>query len=385
MHYKAELFPHLTYRAYLNHAGIWPLNLRAETAMTRLMRGFATKGARAWSDGNDCRVRLREKLARLIGAEPDQIGLTSNTSHGILLVANEYPWRHGDRLVLFRGEFPGNVVPWLIAAERHDLEIIWLDLEDLAKRNQRFRDAMALRPRLMAISWVQFQTGWTQSLEELARLRKQYGFHICLDAIQGLGPLRMDLAKTPMDFVVCGGHKWLMAPEGTAFIYIHPERMAELEPLWVGWTSQEDPFAFLFKGAGHVDYNKPIRREASRVEMATMNSIGYAGMEASLDLFFEIGLDQVSQTIRTLADLCRTGLRALGLNPISDQAEAGIVSVFMADGEKLKRVAAGLDAASVMIATPDGHLRAAPHFYNDPQDISLFLTLLEEQLKAEPV
>ena len=382
MDYKRALFPHLDYRAYLNHAAISPLNQRAEGAMQRLMRSYAAKGARAWSDATDCRTRLREKLARLIGTEPEHVGLTTNTSHGILLVANEFPWRHGDRLVLFRGEFPGNVVPWLVAAKRHDLEIIWLDLEDMAQQNERFLDAMALRPRLMALSWVQFQTGWTQPLEELSRLRRLHGFHVCLDAIQGLGPLRMDLRETPLDFVVCGGHKWLMAPEGTAFMYIHPDRMAEMEPLWVSWISQEDPFSFLFQGAGHIDYQKPMRGEANRVEMATMNSIGYAGMEASLDMFFEIGLDTLSKTIGTLADLCRTGLRALGLEPLSERALAGIVSLPMADSEQLKRVAGALDTAGIMVATPDGHLRAAPHFYNDPQDISLYLTVLEEQLKA---
>jgi len=372
MNYRRELFPDLQYSAYINHASVSPLNARAMAAMNRLMRRYAQVGVKAWGESVACRDRLREKLAALIGASAGDIGLVSNTSQGLQIVAQEYPWRSGDRLVLFRGEFPGNVVPWLQAAERFGLEPIWLDLDDLAERSPAFQDAMARKPRLLAISWVQYQTGRTQSMAALSRLRDEFGVHLCVDAIQGLGPRTLDLAETPVDFIACGGHKWLMSPEGVGFMYIHPDRIGEMNPVLAGWLSQESPIDFLVEGGGLVDYRKPMRRSADRVEAATLNSFGFAGMEASIDLFLEIGPAWIEERVGALVRLCREGLRELGAPLCDRDVDAGIVS-FKPPAEFMKRYARGLERRGVIVATPDGHVRASPHFYNDENDVARFL------------
>ncbi len=369
---KQELFPHLEYQTYINHAAMSPLSTRAMTAMEHLMGRFARLGVSAWKEGGACRARVREKLAQLIGADAGDIGLIQNTSHGILVVANEYPWREGDRILLFRGEFPGNVMPWLATAARRRLEVIWLDLDDLHTRNEAFQQAMARRPRLMAISWVQYQTGLTQSLAFLSRLRAEHGIHICLDAIQGLGPLVMNLRHTPLDFVVCGGHKWLMSPEGTGFLFIHPEHVPAMDPLLVSWLSQEDPVSFLFKGDGYVDYAKPFRSETERVEMATMNNIGIAGMETGIDLLLEVGPEKVQDSVLALAHRCRQGLKALGVKTEDTRAYAGNVS-FKLPPDRLKIYFRELEDAGILVSTPDGRLRVSAHFYNDEGDIDRFL------------
>ncbi len=372
MDWKGELFPDLQFEAYLNHASVSPLNARAAAAMNRMMRRYAQAGVMAWGDSVACRDRLREKLATLTGADAGDIGLVSNTSQGLQIAAQEYPWREGDRLILLRGEFPGNIVPWLQAAKRFRLQPIWLDPDDLANRTAAFEAAMAQKPRLIAVSWVQYQTGAVQPLAQLSALRADYGVHICVDAIQGLGPLTLDLAKTPVDFICGGGHKWLMSPEGTGWLYIHPDRIGEMNPTLAGWLSQENPIDFLVDGEGLVDYEKPMRREANRVEGATMNSFGFAGMEASVDLFLELGPAWVAQSVARLADLCRQGLRELGAAPFTRRADAGIVSFKPPPGE-IRRFARSLATRGVIVATPDGWLRVSPHFYNRERDIELLL------------
>ena len=130
----------------------------------------------------------------------------------MVTIAEEYPWEKGDRIVLIKGEFPTNVVPWLNAAKRNDVAVDWVELEDVLEESPAFKAAVTAKTRLLAVSWVQFQTGKITPLAHLSHLRAKYNLHICVDAIQGLGPLRMNLAETPLDFVVTGGHKWLMSP-----------------------------------------------------------------------------------------------------------------------------------------------------------------------------
>ena len=379
---KEELFPELEFRAYLNHAAMTPVHARALSAMNGMMRAFAKRGVGAWGEGAACRNRVREKLGTLIGASAKDIGLTQNTSQGIFIVANEFPWEPGDRLVLLEGEFPGNIAPWLSATQRFKLKPIWITPKDLSTQNQRFQEAMSLKPRLLAVSWVQYQSGWTQSLKALSKLRETHGIAVCLDAIQGCGALQMNLRENPLDFVTCGGHKWLMAPEGTGFVYVHPSQMERMRPVLSGWLSLEDPVSFLFRGEGWVDYQKPVRKEASRFEMASLNHIGYAGMEAALSLLLEQGPSVIESEVKRLASLCRVGLQQLGLPVQFERCDAGIVS-FKLEKRELSRYYRSLNRAGVAVGIPDGFVRISPHFYNSSADIDVVLDQMHHLSKGK--
>ncbi|MDJ0840477.1 MAG: aminotransferase class V-fold PLP-dependent enzyme [Acidobacteriota bacterium] len=379
MNYRKTYFPNLQYKAYLNHAAISPLNIEAQKAVSGMADRYAGEGVKAWTRGSAARDRLRVKLAQLTGCNATDIGLVSNTTHGLNLVALEYPWRSGDRLVLFRNEFPGNIIPWLIAAKRFDLKVLWLDLDDLIQETRTFKQAMNEKPRLLAVSWVQYQNGRTLDLAELSALRGRFDLEVCVDAIQGLGPLTLDLSSTPLDYLVCGGHKWLLSLEGTGFIYVHPERIGSMIPMVAGWLSLEDPVSFLFDGSGCVDYEKPIRADAERFEPATMNQIGFAAMEASIGIFLKEDPKVVSERCLALAARCREGLRAMGIEPADGGHGAGIVS-FPMDAASLKETVSALDKVGISTATPDGHLRAAPHFYNTEEEIDYYLKTLKNIL-----
>jgi len=370
MDYRQTYFPDLEVPAYLNHAAIAPLNRRSREAMVAMADRYAREGVAAWSAGNAARERLRGRLAELIGVADQTIGLVSNTSHGLCLVALEFPWREGDSLVLIEGEFPGNIAPWLNAARRFSLEVLWLTLDDLLGETDAFRRVMAKRPRLLAVSWVQFQTGRAVPLARLAELRERFGVQVCVDGIQGLGPLTADLTETPVDYFVSGAHKWLLATEGAGFIHVHPERMPELIPTVGSWLSLEDPVRFLFEGAGLMDYARPNRIEPSRYEMGTMNAPGFVAMNESIGLLLEVGPAEVSRLVGEHAAYLREGLAGLGIRAVS--ADAGIVS-FPLPSQALRDAVAALTARGISIASPDGHLRAAPHFYNTRTELDLFL------------
>jgi len=375
--YRETYYPDLQTKAYLNHAAVSPLNRGAQKAMQALIERYVVSGSEAWTEGFRYRTEARENIARLIGAEPDQIGMIQNTSTGLMMVAQEFPWQAGDRLVLVEGEFPGNVVPWLVAARENGVVVDWVSPEDVASGSARMLEALRARPKLLAVSWVQYQTGLTQSLVRLCEYRAQFDVQICVDGIQGLGALTMDLAQTPLDYFVCGGHKWLLGPEGTGFIYVRPDRLEAMQPKMVSWLSQDDPISFLFKGPGWVDYQKPFRQNVDRIEMASMSNVLFAGMAESTGIFHQVGPAEVSRKVLALADHARAGLKKAGMPFAENRAEAGIVSIPL-EAETLTACVKAMQREGITVGSPDGHLRIAPHFYNQVEEIDAAIGVLKQ-------
>ncbi|CAM2008644.1 aminotransferase class V-fold PLP-dependent enzyme [Acanthopleuribacter pedis] len=373
--YRQTYFPNLRYRGYFNHAAISPLAAPVQAAMTAMIQTYAEHGMRGWTQGNHHRAAVRGHLSQMLGCAVGDIGLVANTTHAITAVAQEFPWQAGDGLVLIRGEFPANILAWLQAARDHHLEVFWLSLQDLADESPAFHKVMARRPKLMAVSWVQYQTGWTQDLAQLSSLRERFGLAVCVDAIQGLAALRLNLEQTPLDFVASGAHKWLLSPEGCGYLYVNPDWQAKLRPRLAGWLSQERPVDFLFEGGGHVDYQRAYRAEPTRYEWGTMSPYPYAGMDAALQMLLTVGLDKVATRIQDLARYTREQLAARAFPVLTDHCDAGIVSFPLA-ASALKSCVQTMDRAGFAVATPDGYLRIAPHFYNERAEIDALLEAL---------
>ena len=102
---------------YMNHAGISPPSAVVKRAVANMLADYGKRGASAYPTWAAQRDRLRGKLAALIGASPDEVALTHNTSRGIGDVAMGLSYAPGDRIVVFDGEFPANVTPWQRAAQ----------------------------------------------------------------------------------------------------------------------------------------------------------------------------------------------------------------------------------------------------------------------------
>jgi len=158
-----SLYPYLQAKAYLAYAAIAPVSAPVKAAVSAVLDSYAEQGSNAFFAWLAQRERLREKLGRLVAAKPADIALTSGTTRGIVDLALSMAWRPGDRVVLFRGEFPANVSPWQRAAELFGLELEFIDLahavEDEAAILQPLEAALSRGARLVAVSAVQFQTG----------------------------------------------------------------------------------------------------------------------------------------------------------------------------------------------------------------------------------
>ncbi|AXA35869.1 MAG: aminotransferase class V-fold PLP-dependent enzyme [Candidatus Sumerlaea chitinivorans] len=364
-------FPIKEQYVFLNHAGVAPIPVSTQMAITEFARDAAEEGPAnyaAWLHGM---AQAREAAARLINAEPRDICFTHNTTHGILIIANSINWRPGDNIVGFAHEFPANVHPWRNLAERG------VELRLVAEQpDYRFRldDVIAAideRTRLLAVSWVEYGTGVRNDIAALAQICTERGVMFFLDAIQGLGVLPLDVQEIPVDFLSADGHKWLLAPEGCGILYVRRSRIPELNLNMCGWCGLANP-------QDYDNYDQPYKPDARRFEEGSHNLMTIHALGSSLRLLLDVGLERIGARVQELTEYVIEGVRRKGysiITPTDVASRAGIVS-FIKEGISPSEIVQQLQERKILIAARRGFLRVSPHFYNDESELDQLLDAL---------
>lgn len=368
------LFPDLSARAYLGHAAISPASTEVRRAVDAVVSSYASEGAGAFAIWRDQRERLRARIARLIGASPSEIAFVANTTRSVIDVALTLPWKKGDRVLCFRGEFPANVTPWQQAARTFELDIDFVDAGALRTDEglEVLERALARGVRLVAVSAVQFSTGLRMPIEAIAERAHAAGAEVFVDAIQACGVVPIDVARAGIDYLGCGSHKWLMGLEGAAFLYVRADRVEALVPRVAGWLSHEDALRFLFEGEGHLRYDRPIRRETTLFEGGAYNTIGLAALEAGIAPIEALGVARVHEHVQRYLDPLEAALIAQGFTSersADPTRRSGILSVVPPPGVDLIALWSALGERGVVTSTPDGRLRFAPHWPNAVSEV----------------
>ncbi len=382
-----ELFPDLEPLVYCNHAALSPPSWPVRRAMQNALVDFGRRGASAYGTHISQRNRLRGKLAQLLGASAAEIAFIPNTSYGVTAIAFSFPWRAGDRVVLFEGEFPANVTPWLQAAKHFDLTPVLLSLRDFQESDAlgltRLEEALKQGARLVAVSSVQFQSGLRMPLEAMAKLCQAHGAELFVDAIQAVGIVPTDVVSLGIDYLVSGGHKWLMGPEGTGLLYVRKERGAALVPNLASWLSQEDGLRFLLEGPNLMRYGAPFKQGSAMFETGCVNAIGLVGLEASLDLLVALEPKNILAHAIRWADGVEPGLVERGFTSLrapEEHRRSGILSVFPPAGISVVDLQRALATRGVIGATPDGALRLSPHWENNVDEVEQVFVATDEAL-----
>lgn len=343
---------------HLNHAAVGPWPTRSAEAVARFALENASQGSLAYAHWMALEQRLRERLARLIGAgSGDDIALVKNTSEALSIIAYGLTWQAGENIVGIAQEFPSNRIVWESLA---DQGVTWRAL-DLETSNDPERDLMALcdaRTRMIAVSWIQYANGLRLDLPRLGERCRAQGVLLCVDAIQGLGALPFDLAATHADFVVADGHKWMLGPEGVALLYVRPALRDTLTLRQFGWHMVEHYGDF-----DRSDWTPAA--SARRFECGSPNLLGIHALEASLSLLEEIGMDVVWSRIQERTDHLLALIDQRGfelLTPRPPERRAGIIT-FRVPGIPSARLYRDLMARRVLCAHRGGGIRFSPHFY----------------------
>ncbi len=356
-------FPVTRNWAYFDHAAVAPLPRRSAEILRAWAEQQAAHGVIHWPSWGEKLEALRDGLANWIGAHRDEIAFVGSTTQGIGLVAEGFPWREGDNVVIPAEEYPSNIYPWMNLASR-GVDVRLVPSRDDRVEPEDLRAAMDARTRVLAVSHVEFASGFRNDLDVLGEICRSRGVALFVDAIQGLGPLTLDVQKTPVDFLAADGHKWLLGPEGAGFMYVRREWIERLRPLGVGWHSVVG------------SYNSPaiefkLKPNAQRWEGGSFIMPGLQGLGASMSLFQEIGARNVSDRILDRAEAVReiaaeAGWRVLGSKRPEDRS--GIVAV-EAEGVDPDRAAQMLKDQGVAVSCRRGRLRISPHIYTNQDDL----------------
>jgi selenocysteine lyase/cysteine desulfurase len=364
-------------RAYLDYAGLGLVRPRARAAMHAAVEEVLSQGSPGYRRFFDAREQARSACARLLDCDPAEIALVPNTSTGLALVAAGLRWQRGDEVIVFDRDFPASVQPWRqLASAGVVLRFVPMreggyDLADVAAR-------IGPATRLIAVSQVHFGTGFRIDLDRLAAMARQAGVLVCVDAIQALGVLPLSVARTPVDFIAAGGHKWLGGPPGSGLFFCRRDRLDELLAAPAGWFGYDGASDRLTKGAGHEGYDRPLRPAARRFEGGMPPFVEITGFAAALGELEAAGLPAVAGRVRELTGRLRAGLAARGyrvLSPAGQGAQSGIVT-FAHPGGQSREVYDQLMAAGCVLSYPDGAIRAAPHFWTTDEEIAAFLGAL---------
>jgi cysteine desulfurase / selenocysteine lyase len=363
--YRSE-FPVTRELVYLNHAAVGPLCRRAAESMKALADDACTFGSLHYERWMDAYKGLRSAAARLINASPEEIAIVKNTSEGISTVALGFDWRPGDRVVAFREEFPANYYPWL-RLEARGVQLTWLSIYDPLETIA----AAIPGARLLAISFVNYLSGFRIDLEALGNLCRSHNCFFCVDAIQGMGVFPLDVERCAIDALAADGHKWMLGPEGNGILYVRRKWLDAIEPVEFGWTNPANYFDY---GTRHMN----LRSDAGRYECGTLNTVGCYGHRASLELLLEVGVENIAPAVDALAQQIEDGVRSRGYQLMITRQPAtgsGIVS-FRHPTIESNLIVSQLKRHGILATPRQGWIRMSPHFYISPDEIEHVLAHL---------
>lgn len=346
---------------YLDHAATGPL----ATPTVEAIQGFLRERSRtAPNNFEDALPRIeagRASIARLVGTATENVEYVPNTSTGINVLARGLDWSRGDRVAVPACEFPANLLPWL-ALERDGVEV-----DRIPASGGRFSLAdveatLTPQTRVLAVSWVQFLSGFRAPLAELSALCRARGVLLAVDAIQGMGALHMRFDDLGIDFLASGGHKWMLGPQGVGFMAMRPELRDRLRPVY-GWLNGPVDW----EDFGSADLS--LHPDATRFRLGTLPTALIYGLVSSVEQFLDAGSAAVESSVLRASTRLARGLDVAGLPrwEASGDPESGIVTVEHDHPEAMREHLLGLN---IWMSCRDRKLRFAPHATTSEDDIT---------------
>ena len=388
-----RLFPGTEHRVQLDAAAVSITSTRAVDAIARFL-GVMARDAVAAHRGDDA-PRARQAAARMIGARPEQIALSPATTLALNVAADAVPVGRGDNVVTCDLEFMSVIVPWLEKCRAVGAELRVVKHEAGRVPADAVIAQLDAGTRAVVLSSVQWTNGYRLDIRRIGRECQRRGIPFVVDAIQQLGVLPLDVVDCGVDYLACGGHKWLASPTALGFAYASDAFVSRFRPTLTYAATAVPP-----TGDWRDSWTDPaydpiqtyaLRPDASRFEVGVHHGgLGAAGLVAALEIFEEIGQVRVAAHALGLGTRAAAGLRALGLEvvtPLEPEHRSGL-TVFRAGSSReddlaLRDYLLARDVAvSVRYTSGIGGVRISTHMYNNEADVDRLLEVVRAWLRA---
>jgi cysteine desulfurase/selenocysteine lyase len=386
-------FPGLSGKTYLNAGALSVAPQRAIKAVERMIAIASTQvdaiAGHIWSEFDAMLKSARRNAAWLINAEESEIALAESTTRGMTIAADAIPLAKGDRVLLSDMEYPAVALPWVQKQQTLGVEIDVVPNRNGEVRVEDFAARITPRTKVIAISSVQWTSGYRCDLGALSELCGDHGIFLVVDAIQQLGAIPLDVKATPADFIACGGHKWLNSPFGMGFLYVNRETMPRLSPLTAGLMGTVPPEggwgAYLESPEAQAVREYRFLDEARRYEVGgTTNFGGAAALGASLSVICDLGKDVVAEQVYTVTDHLVAELARIGVQIVTEvdrSHRAGIVAFDLGSADRNQKLAKVLEAKKIVVSVRYsagvGGVRVCCHFYNSVEDVDRLIEAIQ--------
>ncbi|NQT27782.1 aminotransferase class V-fold PLP-dependent enzyme [candidate division KSB1 bacterium] len=366
-----KIFPAYDEGIYVNHAAVSPFSTLTRDVLQKYWENRAHFPVDVYPDILEKMQRLKFQITGLIHAESaDQIVLMPNTGYGLNAIATGLKWKPGDHILLIRDEFPTNIYPFL-NLEKQGVLIDWIEPVNSQITPEMIHKQLHPNTRMLSISFVQFLTGFRADLEAIGQLCRDQNIFFIVDGIQGTGVCPIDVQKWQVDGWACGGHKWLMWPMGTGFLYVSPRLLDQLQPAYAGWVSVKNAWNML-------DYNLDFLESADKFTVGGQNFMGFSVAETILNKFVDLDVVQIHTRIEALTTQLIEALKELPvqlLTPKDPNLRAGIVSLRISNPDTIQKK---LQEQGIIAAARGDVLRFSPHCTNQIDEMDRIVEVLKE-------
>ncbi len=372
-------FPTADQFVYLNAANVALMYSGAEQVIKEWVADVAQNGSNNFDEDAEENVfnDLHRAAAHLINATVDDIAAGSSATELLCSLAWAVSPGKDQNVVSTEIVFPSTVYPWHRVANSTGCEI------RLAKEKNNFMhpddiiDLIDQHTAVVCISHVEYGNGQTFDLQLLAEAAQEHDALLVVDATQSAGAIPIDVQACPVDALISGAYKWLCGPFGAAFMYVAPHLSEKLEPGLVGFRSHKNMWDL---DASRIDYPQA----AQKFESSTMAFGCAVGLTRSIDFLNRVGVENIFQYNRQLADILITGLRsrdAVITSPLDDEDRSSIVTAYFENIDS-KEIIKGLKAAQVFVSSRAGAIRFSPHLYNTAEDMDSALAEIDNSIAS---
>ena len=335
-----------------------------------------------YSGENNIAMKFHRNFGAMLKTDPENITMTTNTSEGICMIANGYPWKSGDQIISYVNEYPANHYPWVLQTKKHDVELIQLSdcdvpqidhpkagsIPDSFARGWSFDDLVSHvtdRTRVIAISHVQFTSGFAADLVQLGEFCKERGIDLVVDAAQSLGCLPVYPEQWNAAAVASAGWKWMIGPVGAGVMYTRGDFREKVNITMTGADHMKQETAYL-------DHNWNPHTTGQKFEYSTVSYALLAGLSfVAEDLFGPYSMEQVRDYNFALQDIAIEGLDVEKYQPVLHlpQHRSGILSLIPKQ-HSAPEVCAALEKQKIIVTPRDGYVRFAPHICNTEDEVN---------------
>lgn len=360
-------FPVTADKVFLGHAGVCPLPRRVAEAISHYTFN-STQGDQEALLPLFQIQHSRELAARLLHAQPDEIAFVGPTTLALGYVANGLPFRKRDNILIYHDDYPSNVYPWMALAER-GVEVRLMNIRELGKiRAVDVQGQVDENTRLVALASCHFISGWRINIPAIGKFLRERNILFCIDGIQTVGAFPTTVEH--VDFLAADAHKWLLGPCAAGIFYVRKAVQETLKPTVLGWNNVRCPE---FVAQEEI----VLRSGAHRYEAGSDNLLGLVGLNASLEMLLEVGIDNIAAELQRKRAWVAPAIQEKGytvLQPTAPPENASGIVTFCTPGAPMKELHARLEAASIFTSlrtdrAGQQYIRLSPHFYNTDEEL----------------